>query len=220
MPSLVTLKQMRSRYAVPDEDSVNLQMSESLNATSSIVERWLETDFGEQTGAIDQFELPNGMSTVNKKYPVLRLDYGFVTAMTTVLASGLREDLANGDVVDQAKFTKLDSDRGLLSVDMMFPVGSLALARVYRIPTAWFFQATYDSGFTVSAVTGQGDVYQAVPNWLQELAMLTGKAVYDNSGVCDEEKLSKGTLGAQIRTLLAKKQRNVPYGLRPIFPRR
>lgn len=220
MPSLVTLAQMRNRYAIPDEDSVNLQMAESLNATSAVIERWLETDFDAVTGVIDQFEMPRGMSTVNKKYPVMRLDYGFVTTMTTVLASGLREDLADGTVVDQAKFTNLDSDRGLLTVDMTFPAGSMAVARLYRGQPGWFFQATYDSGFATTGVVGQGEVYQAVPNWLQEMAMVVGKAVYDNSGVCDEEKLSKGTLGAQIRTLLAKKQRNVPFGLRPIFQRR
>ena len=78
----------------------------------------------------------------------------------------------------------------------------------------------YDSGFTTATQVGGADVYQNVPDWLKEVTYLTAKTVYDVGGSCDGKELLDGPKGDMITNLIVKKARNVPFAVKPVFPRR
>jgi hypothetical protein len=222
MPNLVSLAEMRLRFNLPDEDTVNVLMNQSLLATSLQLETWLATDFDLQAGVVDQFLLPtSGPSVHNKQFPTFRLNNAFVSTVNSVKASGVRSELSNSDPITQADYVSTDLIRGLVSVDMLFPDNTFTIvgSRLSATSENWFFAVDYDSGFTTANQLGGSPVYQAVPEWLKEVAYLVGKGIYDIGGSCEGEELLKGPKGAMITALLEKRQRNIPYAVNPIFAR-
>lgn len=221
MASLVSLAEMRARFNIPDEDTVNSLLDQSLVATSLHLEAWLQTDFEVGTNIVEQFLLPRQPSSYDRQFPSFRLNNGFVTALNSVKASGVRRELANQEAIDQASYISTDTERGVVAVDMLFPENTYTVinARLTATSDEWFFQFDYDKGFSTASQVGGSLVYQSVPDWLKEVAFLTGKAVYDVGGSCEGEEIMMGPKGAMIRNLLAKKQRNLPWTVKPIFPR-
>ena len=221
MPSLVTIAEMRTRFNLPDEDTVNSLMDQSLLATTLHVEAWLQTDFDQASNVVEQFLLPKQPSSHDRLFPSFRLNNGFVTTVNSVKASGVRRELSNADPIDQSLYVSTDTGRGVVSVDMLFPENTYTVINARLTPTSddWFFQFDYDKGFTTANQIGGSPVYQGVPDWLKEVAFLTGKSVYDVGGSCEGEAVLQGPKGAMISTLLAKKMRNLPWTIKPIFPR-
>jgi len=209
MPKLATVESYRARFGAPDTDSTNEKIAATLEAASVHLSSLLQTGFDAVTHTdiywVDSEEFP-----FVDQFVRLRLRNGFVDSSATfeVRTASLVSELSSQDPLDLSDAV-VDYEAGLI---LLTYEQNSYYQLSNPITDRWFAQVDYTAGFQTQSDAYQGSVYQNVPSWLSEAALLQAYGMME--GVCDPKR-GNPVCDSVIR-LLEGKIRAYPSALRPI----
>lgn len=214
MTQLVTLLAYQERFNLPDDDVLNAKLSASIDAATIYVSEFLRNpSFDAVTAKVDVFQPPlEGTEMYNREKWVFLLSQGLVDAASVeIRIAQNREDLAESDPVDST-YVFVNSDRGVVTLMQKFWETYSANAQTnpyLRTCARPYVSITFDAGMTEAS-----NVYQDVPAWLAEAAMMKAQEIQTcgtkSSGGGD------GTIKAQLSMLVGSKIRYVPYAVKSL----
>ena len=202
MSKLISVDALRERLTANDVAFVNNLIEDVLQATTVILRSLIRVDsFDSIVGGSEVFFLGAGYSDIYGSMPLFRLKNGFVSNVVVKLHTTRVDISTDGELID-TDYLIIDEEAGTVKVDRVF--ANVAVLN-FDIQNS-YFEITYDSGFSVN---GQ-DVYESVPEWLKEMAVLKGMDSYRVSNDCEAQS------GECLQTLLAKYTRVFPLEIEAI----
>jgi len=209
---LTTVEAVRDRNGMDNTTLVNDAIESSLRTASSSLQTGVRTTFAEGTAVTDLFYVRDTRRVGKSMQTRLLMSKGFLKTSPAVTVKsaersqwfttgdGTVDDLRNLAGVD---YTTINHNRGLVLI-----TGKDLSDR--------FIQVTYDCGF---AVSGTPAVYQAVPQWLIDAAILvTSIALEKNPALRDDEdtEFSVKELQTQKDAAIGNNVRYEPSALNPM----
>lgn len=222
MAKLATVEALRVRGNIPEDpsDEVNQRMSVSLDAATLYLSSILRTEFDLKTRQdiywVDTQEFP-----WTDQFPKYYLKAGFVDygtptpSLFELKMADYIEDLPNGSVVDATLIVR-DNLKGQVLLTGTISGGSNISIRPLTHSNRFFTSIDYTAGFAVEE--GEfGDVYQDVPAWLQEAALMLSLKIYKME--CNGDGSDKNTGGCctDVLLLLQPYIRFLPSALKPLI---
>lgn len=138
-----------------------------------------ELDAG--VGVVEDFIVDRDTAIREQRYLPFRVSNAFIDEDTTaieVLFGITEDDLTNATPIDP-QFLKINKAKGTVKFDVTgFNSDLITISR--RIPDNFFeylFRITYDHGFAEKS-TEDGRIYEGVPEWLHESALIKAREIY------------------------------------------
>lgn len=201
-------------------DLSQLLASSLFSATTQLIEHLLIKSFDATVAVVEDFIIPETYVLDDNRFLRFRLNNGLVsqTANSVSMVYGVTEaDLASAPPV-ATEFRKIDEEKGLVYFDNLgFSDDLISIHR--RISpddrfTGYIFRITYDHGLAFTN-TVDGDFYDDVPDWLQELALIKAREIYQLTIPSKDKK--PASISMNFNDMLAGRIRYYPTALRPIL---
>ncbi len=219
MPALplVTTTQLEGRInAVNTGDLDNVLYATLSSTTTQLKEILLHGEFSQGADVVEDFYIPERIQINNQRFIDFKLNNGFIDQSTSTVKLQLaftQEDLANGTEID-SQYLKIDEEKGYVTLDTIQLDSNLfSVYNTTRRIDYWegyLFRITYDHGLSEKG-TAQGKVYNNVPDWLQECAMIKGREIYQYT-VPSKDKTPKD-FSANLAAIADRHVRFRPYAI-------
>lgn len=221
MPKLATVEEIRVRLNIGDVDDINAKVSAALDAATLHLTSILRTEFDRQTVS-DMFWLDPVQEPWTGEFIQLYLTQGFVFQDPAALPDPIgvevryadnKVDLANSDALDNAYVIVQDTKGLVLITDDV--EHDITIPR-WRTANRFFMSVDYTAGF-LTKNTEFGLVYQDVPGWLNEAAIIVASNIFKYDADCSKEGLAKGKCGPDVMRLVERYIRFYPSARKTIL---
>lgn len=218
--ALTTVLKLLNRINAIDTGDINKLLFQSLSSATTQLRSLIQTkSFDATVGLSEDFFIDPNNKPITSRFLKFRLSNGFVDETTNSLSLkyGLTEaDLSTAVDID-TNFFSLDLEKGLVIFDTFeFVENSLSFRTINNSVnfSHYIFRITYDHGFTDSN-TKEGKVYKGVPDWLEEIALIKGREIYQLTNPKKDKSPKENAMNLSI--LLDEHIRYNPTYLRPII---
>lgn len=217
----VSVENFAIRAGLGDVDSLAEEVQNkarySIEAATTHLVTYVRTEFDLNTGQVDDFYVDFRERPFVGEFPRFYLSRGFVTSTVSTLTletSALLSELGGGTpisedwlVLEQTKGTILITGTDNIPIHVINPIHD----------NRYFARITYDSGFNESA-DAFGSIYDTTetPAWLQEVAMMLAKQIFDTGMPCDDKGIGASGCPCFLEKLLDPNIRFLPSALKPM----
>lgn len=192
MTSLVDIEDIRSRFELGASDTITTRLTEAANAATIHLISLLRTRFDENS-IEDIFWVNSIERPFVGDFPQFYLKQGFVKAAPAVSVQyATTRALIDSDPIDIVDFN-INYNAGVVSI-LSYPDAQDIRLRNFTVPDQVFYKISYDAGFATAAQAGPPayDLFQSVPDWLEEAAKLMVYGIYKGENTsCDKKNAQK-----------------------------
>lgn len=197
------------------DDSVTAKCQASIEAATTHLVSFIRTEFDENASITDTYYVDIGEFPFLGKFPRFYLSQGFVTTVVASLVVKNADqlgDLAAAAAISTA-FLVLDSSKGALLITGT----DQALSGTLQIVSGnrYFLSVAYAAGFTQKS-DAFGAIYENVPEWLKEAALIIAKSLFDKGVPCEEGDKNAVGCPCSIEALVNRYIRYLPSALKPM----
>jgi hypothetical protein len=209
---LVEVQEVLRRLSLPDIVQAREEVEEVLQSTTVRMLAMLETRSFALGTFTDDFMVSPSYRGIDGLFP-LRLSRPFVTD-TPVIVRVAKDykDLSTGDIVDDREIM-VQKERGFVSI-VDQPVPNHNRFRSYYV------RVQYEAGLTTYLETlesgGDAEIFDEVPDWLQDLAFMSASDLYHRRPDSDSSSEGGFPLPDYYHALLTQHSRVSSFALKPL----